>query len=181
KRIGSGRKKPGFTGISSSPSISTRCGKSSGMKSRASRLRASHAVDSLRSGGECDADPRLVALVRLHVVLHPAGEEHEQSGARLQMNVRVPVGDGSLDAAMNHSRAGIAEAERAGARRHLEIEAAREERALVQMQEIEAAAVMQVHPRLQLERLAAATHLTERRRARRVYGLPQGAPDRPLE
>ena len=35
------------------------------------------AAGPLLIGVERDADARLVALVRLHIVLHPAGEEHQ--------------------------------------------------------------------------------------------------------
>src|SRR6185312_14715346 len=45
----------------------------------------------------------------------------------------------------------------------------------------EAAAVVQVDPRLQLKRLPAPPHLTERPSAGRLNGLSKGSPDGPLE
>src|SRR6185312_9702987 len=100
-------------------------------------------------GVEADADARLVASVRLHVVLHPAREEDEQPRARGQLNVGVPVGDGALEGSVNDAGTRIAEGERARARGHLEIEAAREQRALVKVQEVESAPIVQVDPGLQ--------------------------------
>src|SRR6185312_4395980 len=77
------------------------------------QLRPQAVIPWLRVRVEGYADARLIALVRLHVVLHPAWEEHEQAGARLQMNVRVPVRHRALDVAVQHAGAGIAERERA--------------------------------------------------------------------
>src|ERR1700751_1125032 len=57
-----------------------------------------------RIGVEGDRDTRLVALVGLDVVLHPAGEEHEQTVARTQVDVSVPVGYASLDVTVNYAR-----------------------------------------------------------------------------
>src|ERR1700757_4651400 len=99
-----------------------------------------------RVGVESDRDARLVALVGLDIVLHPAGEEHQQPRARGEMDIGVAVGDATLDEAVQHTGPGIAEHELPGARRYLQVKAARQQRSLVHVQEVESPAAMQVDP-----------------------------------
>src|SRR5215469_158455 len=70
---------------------------------------------------ERNGDARLVAVVRLDVVLHPAGEQHQQPIARAQVYIGVPVGYAALDVTVDHSWTRIAEHEFAGTGRHLQI------------------------------------------------------------
>src|SRR5437879_6209351 len=90
------------------------------------------------------------------------------------MVVGVAVGHASLDESVEHSGARIAEHELAGAGRHLQVKAAREERPLMHVQEVESAAVMQVDPGLQVKCALPLTHLAERTGARYTNSMSQG-------
>src|ERR1700683_1709754 len=91
---------------------------------------------------ESDRDTRLVAVMGFYIVFHPPREQHEQPGAGREVDIAVAVGHASLDGAVNHTRPRIAEHELAGPGRHVQIKTARQQRSLMQMQEVEAAAVM---------------------------------------
>src|SRR5207344_1204489 len=72
---------------------------------------------------EGDTDARLVAVVRLDKMFHPAREQHQQAGIGCELDIAVAVGHGAFDIAVDHAGARVAECEFAGTGRYFQIEA----------------------------------------------------------
>ena len=91
-------------------------------------------------------------------MFHPAREQHEQAGVGRQVNVAVAIGYGPFCIAVHDARTRVAEHEFPGTGGHLQIKAARQQRPFMYVQEVEAAAIVHVDPRLQVKCDVGHTH-----------------------